>query len=89
MEQVALSTVRKPVGAKELSSHMGLGAKRLTDWMPASPAHIFKDGYFNNAGSGMHLQPQTILLVHRVRHRPCSSPMPKSEPVNDNWELSF
>lgn len=75
--QVALSPVRKPVGANKFSSHMGLGAKRPTDWMPPSPAHIFKDGYFNNDCSAMHLQPQTLLLVHRVQRRPCSRLMAK------------
>lgn len=53
--QVALSPVRNSVGAKEFSSHTGLGAKRPTDWRPPSPAHIFKDGYFNNDCSAMHL----------------------------------
>lgn len=53
--QVALLPVKKPVGTKEFSSHRGLGAKRPTDWIPPSPAHIFKDGYFNNDCSAMHL----------------------------------
>lgn len=41
------------------------------------PAHIFKDGYFNNRCSARHLQPQILLLAHRVRRRACSRPMAK------------
>ena len=74
---VALFPVRGPVGADKLSNHVGLGAKQPIHWKPSSPAHIFKDGYFNNKCSARHLQPQTLLLAHRVRRRACSLPMAK------------
>lgn len=56
-----------PVGANKLSNHMGLGANQPRDWVPSTPTHIFTDGYFNNDCSAMHLQPPTLLLVHRMR----------------------